>query len=174
MNGRGFARAFGVAMAIAAPVLVSAPGAEAAVTTTIYLNPAGLPGYQAQLDQSIANWNAAVPNVKLVKRSTGTITFRQVSGGGSYTNTNGHGRGTIVIDTVQAGQYSPTRIIAHEIGHNLGLPDHYTGPCSELMSGHGPGTSCLNAKPDARESAQVKQNFINGLTAAAQEFKTVS
>ncbi|MEV0283421.1 snapalysin family zinc-dependent metalloprotease [Kribbella sp. NPDC050820] len=49
----------------------------------------------------------------------------------------------------------------------LGLPDHYSGPCSELMSGGGPGPSCTNAYPDANERARVDQLWANGIASAA-------
>ena len=38
----------------------------------------------------------------------------------------------------------------------LGLPDTYSGPCSQLMSGGGPGPSCTNPYPDATERANVE------------------
>ena len=40
-------------------------------------------------------------------------------------------------------------------GHDLGLPDDYSGPCSELMSGGGPGTSCTNSYPDSTEISEA-------------------
>ena len=83
---------------------------------------------------------------------------------GSYASTDGHGSGYIFLDYAQAQQYDPTRITAHETGHVLGLPDHYSGPCSELMSGGGPGPSCTNPNPDANERARVNQLWANGLT----------
>ncbi len=45
----------------------------------------------------------------------------------------------------------------------LGLPDHYSGPCSELMSGGGPGTSCTNPYPNTTERNRVNSLWVNGL-----------
>ena len=81
---------------------------------------------------------------------------------GSYASTDGHGSGYIFLDYAQAQQYDPLRITAHETGHVLGLPDHYSGPCSELMSGGGPGPSCTNPNPDANERSRVNQLWANG------------
>ena len=72
----------------------------------------------------------------------------------------------ILIDYDQATQYDPLRIVAHETGHDLGLPDHYSGPCSELMSGGGPGPSCTNPYPNSTESNQVDALWANGFAAA--------
>jgi snapalysin len=44
----------------------------------------------------------------------------------------------------------------------LGLPDHYSGPCSELMSGGGPGPSCTNAYPNSAERSWVSYLWRNG------------
>src|SRR3954451_23042936 len=173
MNGRVLARIVALATAVAAPLgvaLAVAPGASAPAVTTLYYSSSGAPDYLAQIDQGAANWNAAVTDVKVVKRSSAaTITFHEIHRGGSYTKTNGHGRGQIYLDTSQVAEgYDPTRIAAHELGHNLGLPDHYTGPCTELMSGHGPGTACKNAKPSSAEAAKVQSLWVNGLVAAAE------
>jgi snapalysin len=46
--------------------------------------------------------------------------------------------------------YDKTRIVAHELGHDLGLPDTDPGPCSQLMSGPSAGTSCRNAAEGLR------------------------
>ncbi|WIV56489.1 snapalysin family zinc-dependent metalloprotease [Amycolatopsis nalaikhensis] len=172
MNGR----VIGAALALATAMGIGfAPGASAAAVTTLYYSSSGAPDYLAQIDQGAANWNAAVTDVRLVKRSTGaTIVFHETHSGGSYTNTNGHGRGDIYLDTSQVAEgYDPTRIAAHELGHNLGLPDHYSGPCTELMSGHGPGTACKNANPDAAEAAKVQSLWVNGFAAAREESRQV-
>ncbi|WP_158889945.1 snapalysin family zinc-dependent metalloprotease [Amycolatopsis anabasis] len=151
--------------------LAGAPGAGAAEAVTLHYDSSGAPDYLAQIDQAAANWNAAVQNVKLERGGSATIIFHETHDGrGSHTNTDGHGHGDIYLDSKQVDEGNDvTRIAAHEVGHNLGLPDHYEGPCSELMSGHGPGTSCKNAKPDAQESAKVDENFANGLAAVVEQ-----
>ena len=86
----------------------------------------------------------------LQEGSNADFTYREGNDSrGSYASTDGHSRGYIFIDYAQAKEYDSTRITAHETGHVLGLPDHYSGPCSELMSGGGPGPSCTNPNPDA-------------------------
>ncbi|MGW1197394.1 snapalysin family zinc-dependent metalloprotease [Streptomyces sp. NPDC002536] len=145
----------------------SAPQAAPAVVTLTY--DAGNAGQWAgPIQQAAQNWNDAVHNVRLVPTSTpgsadyiyeATSGWPQTTLGPIFPGGNGD---------VQLGQqavdegYDPTRIAAHETGHILGLPDDYRGPCSELMSGHGPGTSCTNAKPDAAEAAQVDKNYAAG------------
>lgn len=162
------------ALAVAIPFgiqLVAGASADAATVTatvtTLYYSSSGAPDYVAQIDQAAANWNNAVDDVRLEPGGPATIVFHETDdGAGSYTQTDGHGRGDIYLDAQQVAEgFDPTRIAAHELGHNLGLPDDYDGPCSEVMSGHGPGTSCTNAIPDANESAQVEQNWANGFAA---------
>ncbi|MBA8924879.1 snapalysin [Kutzneria viridogrisea] len=158
-----------VLLPLAGAQVFTATAAEAATTqaVTLYYDSSDAPDYQSQADQAAANWNGVVHNVQLSSGGSATILIHEVTGGGSYTQTDGHGHGDIYIDVQQVNEGNdPTRILAHEMGHNLGLPDHYEGPCSEIMSGHGPGTSCKNAMPNAQEAAQVDQNFANGFTPA--------
>lgn len=166
------------ALVLVTPVLgglAAAPAAQAQVlphsasVVNLYYDSSGAPGLVAQIDQAVANWNSVEHNVHLAAGPNATIIFHETNDGqGSYTTTDGHGNGDIYIDDQQIAQgYDPTRIAAHEVGHNLGLPDHYSGPCSEIMSGHGPGTSCTNAMPDAQEAATVDQNFVNGFVVPA-------
>ncbi|WP_328610242.1 snapalysin family zinc-dependent metalloprotease [Amycolatopsis sp. NBC_00345] len=148
-------------------VATAATAGASADVVDLHYDASGVPDYQAEATQAAANWNSVEQNVHLDSGGSATIILHEVTGGGSYTQTDGHGNGDIYIDTDQVAEGNdPTRILAHEFGHNLGLPDDYSGPCSEIMSGHGPGISCKNAMPDAQESAQVDQNFANGFARA--------
>ena len=166
-------RSIAVMAAVVAPLgVVLAGTADAAPqvqTVTLYYDASGAPDYAAQIDQAAANWNSLTTTVKLQSGGEATIVIHETNDGqGSYTQTDGHGHGDIYIDQQQVAEgFDPTRIAAHELGHNMGLADDYTGPCSEVMSGHGPGTSCTNAIPDADEVAEVDANFADGIAAPA-------
>jgi snapalysin len=140
------------------------PGAKA---VTVVYSTANAPSFRSQISQSTQIWNSSVSNVKLQEGSGADFSYREGNDPrGSYASTDGHGRGYIFLDYQQNQQYNSTRVTAHETGHVLGLPDHYSGPCSELMSGGGPGTSCQNAYPDAQERARVNTLWAGGLAAA--------
>lgn len=145
--------------------------APAAVVTLTYdASQAGQ--WQSALTQGAANWNAALHNVQLEPASSpSSADFVYVATSGWPETTlgpiyPGGSRGEVDLgqEAVDEG-YDMTRIAAHETGHIFGLPDDYTGPCSELMSGHGPGTSCTNAKPSAAEAEQVDENYADGAVA---------
>jgi snapalysin len=137
----------------------------AAVTVTYAVD---APTFRSQINSSTSIWNSSVSNVQLVEGSNYDFYYTEGNDPrGSYASTDGHGSGYIFLDYAQSQQYDPTRITAHETGHVLGLPDHYSGPCSELMSGGGPGPSCTNAYPDATERSRVNQLWANGLASAA-------
>ncbi len=160
--------AVGAAM-IMAPVATGLASAETTETptvaaVTVYYDDSGAPSYQSQIAQGVANWNSTVSNVRLEENpSAATLDFREGDDpNGSYAYTDGHGNGYVFLDHTQMGVFAPVRITAHETGHVLGLPDNYSGPCSELMSGGGPGPSCTNATPNADEIGRVDTLWANG------------
>jgi snapalysin len=131
-----------------------------AVTVTYAVD---APTFASQISSSSSIWNSSVSNVKLVEGSNYDFYYTEGNDPrGSYASTDGHGSGYVFIDYAQAQEYDQTRIVAHETGHVLGLPDHYSGPCSELMSGGGPGPSCTNPYPDATERSKVNSLWANG------------
>ncbi|WP_432105098.1 snapalysin [Streptomyces sp. bgisy091] len=143
------------------------PGAAA---VTVVYSTANAPSFRSQIASSTSIWNSSVSNVKLQEGSNADFAYYEGNDSrGSYASTDGHGSGYIFLDYAQNQQYNSTRVTAHETGHVLGLPDHYSGPCSELMSGGGPGTSCTNAYPNATERSRVNSLWQNGLAAALAE-----
>ncbi|MFE7532077.1 snapalysin [Kitasatospora sp. NPDC057542] len=148
-------------------VMASAKAKQAAnpglTTVTVTYDASSAPSFRNQISQAAQIWNGSVANVQL--RSGSAADFRYYEGNdsrGSYASTDGHGRGYIFLDYQQNQQYSSVRVVAHETGHVLGLPDHYTGPCSELMSGGGPGTSCTNPYPNSTERSRVNSLWARG------------
>ncbi|QEU93723.1 snapalysin [Streptomyces kanamyceticus] len=138
---------------------------------TVTYNTSRAPSFRGQISQSTQIWNSSVSNVKLQETSAGgDFQYREGNDSrGSYASTDGRGHGYIFLDYRQNQQYNSTRVTAHETGHVLGLPDHYSGPCSELMSGGGPGTSCTNAYPNAQERQRVNSIWARGIAVLKDE-----
>jgi snapalysin len=144
----------------------------AVVTLTYDASKAG--DWAAAVTQGVQNWNTALHNVRLVPASSpgsADVVYVATSGWPQTTlgpiRPGGHGEVQLGQEARDEG-YDATRIAAHETGHLFGLLDHYSGPCSELMSGHGPGTSCTNAEPNAAEVAKADSNYANGAATQPQ------
>jgi snapalysin len=141
------------------------PGAQA---VTVYYNASRAPSFRSQIASAASIWNSSESNVKLQESSSGAD-FSYYEGNdprGSYASTNGHGSGYVFLDYTQSRQYDSIRVVTHETGHVLGLPDNYGGPCSELMSGGTAGPSCTNRYPNATERSRVDQLWATGLAQA--------
>ncbi|MGW2544066.1 snapalysin family zinc-dependent metalloprotease [Kitasatospora sp. NPDC001574] len=170
----GTAAAITVIMAPAAQA-VSTPDAArtgaAAAVTTLYYDATRAAGWEAAVSAGVASWNANTKNVKLVAARPGTRAEIQIVATTGWPQATlgpvrpgGQARVELGSQAVTEG-HDKTRIAAHEIGHNLGLPDTKPGPCSQLMSGSSAGTTCKNAVPNAAERSRVESAYA-GRTAA--------
>lgn len=144
-------------------VTVAAPSQAAADpainAATICYNTSNAGPFAGYANQAGSIWNNYTNNLNMVANCGSNIMIYYTYGGGSYAVRNSLGNGYVVIDYYQAQQYSPLRIMTHEIGHILGLPDNYNGDCSLLMSGGSAGTGCTNPYPRADEAATVDYYF---------------
>ncbi|MEU9505618.1 snapalysin family zinc-dependent metalloprotease [Micromonospora sp. NPDC048170] len=131
--------------------------ASAAMTICYNTSQAGI--YAGTANQAASIWNNATSNLTLTANCGSNLRIYQITGGGSYAVRTSLGNGRVYIDTQQAQQYSPLRIMTHEIGHILGLPDNYNGNCALLMSGGSAGTSCTNPYPSTTEANRVTNLF---------------
>ncbi|MFB7370742.1 snapalysin family zinc-dependent metalloprotease [Streptomyces sp. NPDC056222] len=158
------------ASAAAAPTSMPSTASASAVVTLRY-DDSRAGGWEAAITAGVASWNANVTNVKLVEAAPGAraeIVIVATTGWPQATlgpvRPGRQVRVELGSQAVTQG-YDKTRIAAHELGHSLGLPDTKPGPCSQLMSGSSPGTSCVNAVPNATERARVESAYANGAAA---------
>jgi snapalysin len=174
-----------MAAAAAALLLTAAPAAHAATATepttasgtaavvTLRYDDSRAGGWQQAISAGVAAWNGSVGNVKLVKAAPGTraeIVIVATTGWPQATlgPVRPGGRANVELGSQAVAQgYDRTRIVAHELGHNLGLPDTKPGPCSQLMSGSTAGTGCRNAVPDTAERSRVDNAYSAGAAVRA-------
>ncbi|QKW05020.1 snapalysin family zinc-dependent metalloprotease [Streptomyces sp. NA04227] len=149
----------------AASISSNTAPARVSAVTTLYYDDSRAGGWESAISSGVATWNANVSNVKLVKAQPGTRAEIQIVATTGWPQATlgpvrpgGQARVELGSQAVDDG-YDKTRIAAHEIGHNLGLPDTKPGPCSELMSGSSAGTSCTNAVPNAAEQSRVESAY---------------
>lgn len=114
--------------------------------------------------EAIEIWNKAVPTIKFVEQDTPAALrvqeYKTAKGVQSHVNIKGAGRGWVYLEVGDAQLYKPSRIVVHELGHILSLPDLGPGsPCSKVMSGGWGGSDCENVQPDAAERAAVTDFF---------------
>ncbi|MEU3603113.1 snapalysin family zinc-dependent metalloprotease [Streptomyces sp. NPDC006798] len=146
----------------------AAPAAKTAAPVTLYYDDSRAVGWESAVAAGVAIWNANVDNVRLVEAAPGARAEIQIIATSGWPQATlgpvrpgGRSRVELGSQAVSLG-YDKIRIAAHEIGHNLGLPDTKPGPCSQLMSGSSPGTGCRNAVPNATEQARVEYAYAGG------------
>ncbi len=151
----------------------SASAAPSLDAYTVCYNAASAGDFVGTADEAAGIWNERLVNAQLSGCGNDVMIY-EIYGGGSYAQVFGLGQGEIYIDYEQAQQYNPVRIMAHELGHILGLPDNYNGDCGILMSGHSAGTACTNPIPSAGEVAEVDGNFGVSGTAPARTYRELT
>ncbi|MFG1606956.1 snapalysin family zinc-dependent metalloprotease [Actinoplanes sp. NPDC049265] len=120
--------------------------------------------YTDSAREAITIWNASVPSIQFVEQDTEAAlrvkAYKTANGTSSHVYINGAGRGWVYLEVGDAEIYKPSRIVVHELGHILSLPDlGPDSPCSKVMSGAWGGADCLNDQPDAEEIAEVTDYF---------------
>ncbi|MDX3642489.1 snapalysin family zinc-dependent metalloprotease [Streptomyces sp. MB09-02B] len=153
-----------VVLACGALLNVGTPAGAAAPTPEIIPIDLLLAGSYTDVSrEAIAIWNKAVPSIKFVEQDTPAalrvMEYKTARGVQSHVNIKGAGRGWVYLEVGDAQLYKPSRIVVHELGHILSLPDSGPGPCSKVMTGASAGADCPNDQPDTAETAAVADFF---------------
>ncbi|MEO3777563.1 snapalysin family zinc-dependent metalloprotease [Micromonospora sp. B11E3] len=138
--------------------VVAVEASPALAITNVCYNISQAGPFGGYANQAASIWNAYTNNINMSQCGSNLMIY-YTYGGGSYAVRYSLGNGYVVIDYYQAQQYSPLRIMTHEIGHILGLADNYNGNCALLMSGGSAGTGCTNPYPHYTEAAAVDSWF---------------
>ncbi|MBP2328085.1 snapalysin [Kibdelosporangium banguiense] len=169
--------------ALIVPMVVAAPSATAAVdaqaATTLTYDDSQAAEFKSAAAAAVRVWNANVKKVRIVKAKPGQrVNIRVIADEGWPSADLGPVRttGTVKVwigrEAVADG-YDKVRIVAHEMGHSLGLDDAKPGPCSSLMSGSTGGVSCKNTRPNAAERAEVERNYSGKASSASRSVVVV-
>jgi snapalysin len=138
------------------------PAPASAAVRTIYYDVTEAAEFTQAVHDAVAIWNAKLTKKARFAPATAatpaTVVIR-VDEGWPRTYADAFGEGYIYLgrQAVRDG-FNVLRVMAHEFGHILGLPDQRDGGCAVLMSGKDGGRTCANAKPSAAEIAQVTKN----------------
>jgi hypothetical protein len=137
-----------------------AAGGPAAGVRVLYVDATAAQGIAAAIDEGMAGWNTSVPTIRLTRAPAGQAADIRIEAGPGWAwavrHELGSGDVNIGADALADGHY-PARLVAHELGHILGLPDSTTGSCQEIMAG--PPQTCRNTVPNAAEAATVRTSF---------------
>ncbi len=168
MSVRNRPRPLALAVALLAVVLqVAQVSPASAAVRTVYYDASRVAAYADEVAAAVSGWNSSVANVRLQAGAPATVVL-YADTGWPRARPTGLGSGSIWIgrQAIDRG-HDVTRIVAHEFGHILGLPDKRTGLCSDLMSGSSAPTTCTNALPSAAEAAAVDARFAGSTVAPA-------
>ncbi|MFJ4685588.1 snapalysin family zinc-dependent metalloprotease [Streptomyces sp. NPDC091377] len=164
----------GAALAMPLTAVTAAPASAAAAVTITY-DDSTAAEFKPQVTQAVNVWNTSVANVRLVKATAGQQVNIRITADNGWPRAHlgpvsPGGNVTVWVGRQAVVQgYNVVRIVTHELGHSLGLPDVKPGPCSSLMSGSTGGVNCNSITPNAAEAARVEQNYA---TAAARRAPT--
>jgi len=164
----------GVQSAVASPAIA----AEIQAVTITY-DDSRAAEFKTAIASAVNVWNTSVSNVLLTPAQPGRRAEIVIIADNDWPRATlgpvrPGGRATVWMGRQATAQgHDAIRIAAHELGHNLGLPDRKPGPCSSLMSGSTGGVSCKNAVPNEQERADVDQNYRTGATRHVDDSRVV-